>query len=170
MRRCSAIWDSSTWRRLAGVSSMSVNSWKERKKKAMLFSIMSSEKTRGNDCKPKYRGFRLNTSVHFCAAGVPWHNLCRGCEVSLEISRSHLNTVRAPYCGVPTGEGDGPGGPGGPCQHQPYWDSVVLWSWCKKMFQNRSVSVKFFFLTLREQYFGALLAILTPVVKCTQEN
>lgn len=67
--------------------------------------------------------FPLNTGKQFHAAEMTLAQLPRGCAVSfLEISRSCLDVV----LGVPAGAGDGPGGPRGPYQPQPCWDSVLL--------------------------------------------
>jgi len=64
---------------------------------AKLFSVVPSNRTRGNGHKPKHRKFRLNMRKNFFPLRVtePWNRLRR--EVvespSLEILKTHLDGV-----------------------------------------------------------------------------
>ena len=66
-------------------------------KVAKLFSVVPSDRTRGNGHKRKQRKLQLNTRKNFFPLRVtePWHRLPRGLveSPSLEIFKTRLDTV-----------------------------------------------------------------------------
>jgi len=64
---------------------------------ARLFSVVPSDRTRGNGHKQKQRKFQLNTRKNFFPLRVtePWHRLPREAveSPSLEIFQNHLDKV-----------------------------------------------------------------------------
>jgi len=65
-----------------------------------VFSVVSRDLTKGNEHKPKYRSFPLNTKKHVFTVSMieHWHRVPR--EVvespSLELLKSHLDVVPGP--------------------------------------------------------------------------